>query len=50
MSLTLSLTAMCDSGTHARVNVPTQSLWSQPEGLSQNYSVPEMATYGGPTW
>lgn len=37
---------MRDPGTNAGVNVPSQGLWLESQGLSQNNFIPEMAAYG----
>uniref|UniRef100_A0A671MNH1 LIM domain-binding protein 2-like n=1 Tax=Sinocyclocheilus anshuiensis TaxID=1608454 RepID=A0A671MNH1_9TELE len=40
---------VCHSGADARANVPTQDLQPQPERLSKDLSVPEVAKNGGPS-
>lgn len=43
------LLVVCHSGANARANVPTQDLQPQPERLSKDLSVPEVAKNGGPS-
>lgn len=45
----LSPIALCYPRAHARANVQTQDVQSQPTGLPENLSVSEMAEDGGPT-
>lgn len=43
------LLVVCHSGANARANVPTQDVQPQPERLSKDLSVPEVAKNGGPS-